>query len=111
LPVVLAEDCNAQPALKDVFAEHFLIGGAFNRNLVSSKDPNAVAAETQKKLAEKYAEIFSVLLRHNNDITRFTFWSVYDATSWIGGSPLLFDRNYQPKQAFDAVIKVVQTDK
>jgi endo-1,4-beta-xylanase len=77
----------------------------------STDDQNAAAAETQKKLAEKYAEIFSVLLKHKKDISRVTFWGVYDATSWIGGSPLLFDRNYQPKQAFDAVIKVVQADK
>jgi len=32
-----------KPVLKDVFAGHFLIGGAFNRNLVSGKDPNAAA--------------------------------------------------------------------
>lgn len=71
----------------------------------NTSDPSAAAAETQKKLADKYAEIFSVLLKHEKDITRVTFWGVYDATSWIGGSPLLFDRNYQPKEAFFAVVK------
>jgi endo-1,4-beta-xylanase len=80
-------------------------------NRQSTDDQNAAEAETQKKLADKYAEIFTVLLKHKKDISRVTFWGVYDATSWIGGSPLLFDRNYQPKQAFDAVIKVVQADK
>jgi endo-1,4-beta-xylanase len=74
----------------------------------STNDPNAAAAETQKKLADKYAEIFSVLLKHKKDISRVTFWGVYDATSWIGGSPLLFDRKYQPKEAFFAVIKIAQ---
>src|SRR5208337_3770044 len=76
--------------------------GQVNRN--STNDPNAAAAETQKKLADKYAEIFTVLLKHRKDITRVTFWGVYDKTSWIGGSPLLFDRNYQPKEAFFAVV-------
>jgi len=71
----------------------------------STRDPNAAAAETQKKVAEKYGEIFSVLLKHKKDITRVTFWGVSDATSWIGGSPLLFDRNCQPKEAFFAVVK------
>jgi len=71
----------------------------------STSDPTADAAETQKKLAEKYEEIFSVLLKHRNDVTRVTFWGIYDGASWIGGSPLLFDRNYQPKQAFFAVVK------
>jgi endo-1,4-beta-xylanase len=74
----------------------------------STNDPTAATAETQKKLADKYAEIFSVLLKHKKDITRVTFWGVYDRTSWIGGSPLLFDRNYQPKEAFFAVVKTAQ---
>jgi endo-1,4-beta-xylanase len=77
-------------------------------NRESTSDPNAVAAETQKKLADKYAEIFSVLLKHKKDVARVTFWGVYDKTSWIGGSPLLFDRNYQPKEAFFAVVKAAQ---
>ncbi|NLH15061.1 MAG: endo-1,4-beta-xylanase [Phycisphaerae bacterium] len=77
-------------------------------NRQSTEDQNAGAAETQKKLADKYAEIFSVLLKHKKDITRVTFWGVYDKTSWIGGSPLLFDRNYQPKDAFFAVVKAAQ---
>jgi len=77
-------------------------------NRHSTKDPQAASAETQKQLAEKYAEIFAVLLKHRNDVTRVTLWGVYDATSWIGGSPLLFDRNYQPKEAFYAVVKTGQ---
>jgi len=77
-------------------------------NRQSTSDPIAAAAETQKKLAEKYAEIFSALLKHKKDITRVTFWGVYDGASWIGGSPLLFGRNYQPKEAFFAVVKTVQ---
>lgn len=79
-------------------------------NRQSTDDPSATAEETQKKLADKYAEIFSVLLKHHKDITRVTFWGVYDSTSWIGGSPLLFDREYQPKQCFDAIVKVAQDD-
>ena len=74
----------------------------------STNDPAAAAAETQKKLAAKYAEIFLVLLKHKKDITRVTFWGVYDRTSWIGGSPLLFDRDYQPKEAFFTVVKTAQ---
>lgn len=74
-------------------------------NRQSISDPNA-AAQAQKQLAEKYAEIFSVLLKHKKDIDRVTFWGVYDGTSWLRrSSPLLFDQNYQTKPAFDAVIK------
>jgi endo-1,4-beta-xylanase len=77
-------------------------------NRQSTSDPTAAAAETQKKLADKYVEIFSVLLKHKKDVSRVTFWGVYDKTSWIGGSPLLFDRDYQPKEAFFAVVKAAQ---
>jgi xylan 1,4-beta-xylosidase len=77
-------------------------------NRRSTSDSEADSEDTQRKLANKYAELFSVFVKHKNDISRVTFWGVYDATSWIGGSPLLFDRNYQPKKAFDAVIDVVQ---
>jgi endo-1,4-beta-xylanase len=77
-------------------------------NRQSTTDSGAADDETQQKLAQKYAELFSVFLKHKNDIYRVTFWGVYDATSWIGGSPLLFDRNYQPKPAFFAVVKTAK---
>jgi len=77
-------------------------------NRTSTQDSNAATAETQKKLADKYAEIFSVLLKHKKDVSRVTFWGAYDKTSWIGGSPLLFDRSCQPKEAFFAVVKTAQ---
>jgi len=80
-------------------------------NRRNTADSEANNEETQQKLADKYAELFSIFLKHKEDISRVTFWGVYDATSWIGGSPLLFDRNYQPKKAFDAVIKIAQNDK
>jgi len=77
-------------------------------NRRATDDPNATADQTQERLAQKYAELFSIFVKHKKDITRVTFWGVYDRTSWIGGSPLLFDRNYQPKQAFDAVVKTAK---
>jgi endo-1,4-beta-xylanase len=80
-------------------------------NRQTTNDPNAAATETQMKLAEKYAEIFSVLLKHKKAVSRVTFWGVYDATSWIGGSPLLFDRKCQPKLAYFAVVKTAQDNK
>ncbi len=87
-------------------------GADINRvNRQDTADANDVSDETQQRLADKYAELFSVFVKHRKDISRVTFWGVYDATSWIGGSPLLFDDNYQPKPAFDAVINVVRNTK
>jgi endo-1,4-beta-xylanase len=73
--------------------------------------------DVQKKLADRYADLFAILLRHKDSVSRVTLWGVYDKTSWLNdwpvrgrtNYPLLFDRAYQPKPAFDAVVKVVNT--
>jgi endo-1,4-beta-xylanase len=66
----------------------------------------------QAKLAARYAELFSVFIKHK-EIGRVTFWGVTDAGSWLDNYPvrnrtnypLLFDRQRRPKPAFDAVLK------
>ncbi len=93
----------------DIRTQQFGYRGA-DISRVRRQNNNESDPETQQKLADKYAEIFKVLLKHKQDISRVTFWGVYDKTSWIGGSPLLFDRNYQPKQAFHAVVKTGQQE-
>jgi endo-1,4-beta-xylanase len=70
-------------------------------------------AEVQTRLAARYAELFAVFLRHRRDISRVTFWGVGDGGSWLNhwpvrgrtSHPLLFDRAYQPKPAFQAVLQ------
>ena len=74
--------------------------------------PDAV----QQALAKRYAELFGVYLKHKDIVSRVTFWGVTDGDSWknnwpVRGRtsyPLLFDRNGQPKPAFDAVIQVAK---
>ena len=69
--------------------------------------------EKQQALAKRYADIFSVFLKHAGTIQRVTFWGVTDRTSWLNNFPvrgrtnypLLFDREGKTKPAFDAVIK------
>jgi len=65
----------------------------------------------QQVLAKRYADLFRVFLKHANVIDRVTFWGVTDGDSWLNwpgrvNYPLLFDRKWQPKPAFDAVVKV-----
>lgn len=70
----------------------------------------------QQALANRYAELFRVFLKHRADISRVTFWGVTDGDSWLNdwpirgrtNYPLLFDRAGQPKPAFYAVMKVAQ---
>ncbi len=66
----------------------------------------------QQKLADDYASLFNLFLKHKDIVSRVTFWGVNDGQSWLNGwpirgrtdYPLLFDRNFKPKPAFYSVI-------
>ena len=70
----------------------------------------------QLALAQRYAGLFTVFLKHRGVLARVTFWGVTDGDSWLNNwpvkgrtnYPLLFDRSGQPKPAFDAVIRAAQ---
>lgn len=70
------------------------------------------------KLADKYSELFNVLLKHRRVISRVSFWGVNDAQSWrnywpIKGRsdyPLIFDRKNKPKKAFNALLKCAESE-
>ncbi len=73
----------------------------------------SLPGKVQKNLAERYAKLFGIFLKHRSDISRVTFWNVTDGDSWLNNFPvrgrtnypLLFDRQGKPKPAFDAVIQ------
>jgi endo-1,4-beta-xylanase len=81
--------------------------------------PQALPDSMQQVLAKRYAECFALFHKHRDKIDRVTFWGVNDGHSWLNNwpvrgrtnYPLLFDRAYQPKPAFEAVIQTVQTKK
>jgi endo-1,4-beta-xylanase len=70
----------------------------------------------QEKLANRYAGLFAIFVKHKNTVSRVTLWGISDKTSWLNNwpvrgrtnYPLLFDRKYQPKPAFFAVIKTAE---
>jgi endo-1,4-beta-xylanase len=72
---------------------------------------NGLPDDVQRALAQRYADAFRVFLLHRDDITRVTFWGVSDGDSWLNrgrtNHPLLWDRQRQPKKAFDEVTKVL----
>lgn len=78
---------------------------------------NGLPAVVQQQLAQRYAELFAVFVKHRDSISRVTFWGVTDGNSWLNdwpvrgrtSYPLLFDRASKPKLAFDAVLKAAQT--
>lgn len=79
--------------------------------------PNALPDWMQRRLANRYAELFSVYVNRQDAIDRITFWGVTDADSWLNdwpipgrtSYPLLFDRSNEPKPAFDAVIRTARS--
>lgn len=71
--------------------------------------------EVQQQLADRYTSLFEIFNRY--PVTRVTFWGTHDGGSWLNGfpvrgrtnHPLLFDRQLQPKPAYWAVIKALQS--
>jgi len=74
---------------------------------------DGLPAETQEKLASRYAGIFAIYLRNQEAITRVTFWGLHDGQTWLNhfpirgrtNHPLLFDREMKPKPAFHSLIR------
>ena len=65
-------------------------------------------------LHDRYADLFSMFLKHKNQISRVNLWGLTDGQSWLNNwpvrgrtnYPLLFDRNYQPKPIVETIIKM-----
>ncbi len=76
--------------------------------------PDGLPEEVERQLTQRYAEIFRLFYKYRDSIERVTFWGVDDEQSWLNhwpiagrtNYPLLFDRQYQPKPAYDAIIKI-----
>ena len=82
--------------------------------------PNGLPEEQQRRLAQRYADIFTLVLKHRDRIvSRVTLWGVTDAQSWLHdfpipgrvNYPLLWDRQGRPKRAFDAVVEVLRSQR
>jgi endo-1,4-beta-xylanase len=75
---------------------------------------NSLPDFVQQSLANRYADLFALFLKHHDSINSVSFWGVTDANSWLNtwpikgrtSYPLLFDHHCQPKPAFNAVIQV-----
>ena len=75
--------------------------------------PDGLPDDVEKKLADRYAKLFSYFRKNRDLFGRITFWAVHDGQSWrnywpVTGRtdyPMLFDRRCRPKPAFDAVVR------
>lgn len=71
--------------------------------------------EILERQAQQYAELFRIFRKHSDLILRLSFWNLHDGQSWLNyfpwervNHPLLFDRQRQPKPAFQEVIKTLE---
>jgi endo-1,4-beta-xylanase len=75
---------------------------------------NGLPADVEARVNARWADLFRIFWSRRDKIDRITFWGVHDGANWKNGYPvpgrmnypLLFDRNRQPKAAFDAVVGV-----
>ncbi|GAB3820835.1 endo-1,4-beta-xylanase [Pontibacter rugosus] len=78
-------------------------------NLYTDGLPDSV----QQQLTQRYTDLFNLFQKHSDKIDRVTFWGVTDNDSWLNNwpiqgrtsYPMLFDRQYQPKPAYNAVLE------
>ena len=92
------------------------------QNIARGADPatanpyaNGLPDDVQQQLTRRYADVFGVFVKHRDAVTRVTFWGLSDADSWLNRGrmnyPLLWDRQRQPKPAFNAVVDVLRSAK
>lgn len=80
--------------------------------------PDALPDEIQERLAERYEEVFRILLRYRASVKRVTLWGLHDGLSWKNNFPvrgrtnypLLFDRQMQPKPAYFRLLELAQQE-
>ncbi len=80
--------------------------------------PKALPDSIQNQLAERYASIFKLFLKHKDKISRVTFWGVHDGQSWLNdwpikgrtNYPLPFDAALGHKKAYDSILKLKKTE-
>ena len=98
-----------------------LVGAEVNQNFSKFEGdpkmnpyPDDLPNEVALKLANRYYNIFQLFVKHSDKIERVTFWGLTDKYSWLNdwpikgriNYPLLYDRNYEPKEAYRKVLQV-----
>lgn len=74
--------------------------------------PEQLSDSAKVQLSKRYEDIFKLFLKHQDKISRVTFWGINDGNSWLNNwpikgrtnYPLLFDRESQFKEAYYSVL-------
>ncbi|MNQ07637.1 Endo-1,4-beta-xylanase A precursor [compost metagenome] len=89
----------------------------FEGNPKMNPYPEKLPDSVQTQLAERYASLFKLFLKHKDKISRVTFWGVHDGQSWLNdwpikgrtNYPLPFDKQLKHKPAYDSILKLKET--
>ncbi|SNR64710.1 endo-1,4-beta-xylanase [Maribacter sedimenticola] len=97
-----------------------LEGAEVSQNFEGSEFMNPYTEQlpdsVSNQLAKRYRDIFALFKKHQDKISRVTFWGVNDGQTWLNNwpienrtnYPLLFDRQFKPKAAYHSVIQVAK---
>lgn len=95
-----------------------VVGADINQRAEASEKmnpyPKVLPDSIQKQLADRYEAIFKLFIKHQDKISRVTFWGVNDTQTWLNdfpvkgrtNYPLLFDREYKPKKAYFSILSL-----
>ena len=92
-------------------------GGKY-RDELQTFDPykDGMPPDVEEQMVTQYVELFKLFDEYRDTIARVSFWNLHDGQSWLNyfpwkrvNHPLLFDRNREPKPAFDAVYDFLST--
>ena len=70
--------------------------------------------DVERQLTKRYGELFEIFYKKRDKIDRVTFWGVQDGMSWKNGYPipnrtnypLIWNRDFKPKSALNAILEV-----
>lgn len=95
-----------------------LVGAEISEKFESSDKMNpytkGLPDSIQTKFTKRYQDIFKLFLKHQDKISRVTFWGLSDNHTWLNGwpisgrtnYPMLFDRQLKAKKAYDSIISL-----
>lgn len=100
-----------------------VVGADVNQKAEASEKmnpyPKGLPDAIQIQLEARYEAIFKLFIKHHDKIDRVTFWGVNDGQSWLNdwpikgrtNYPLLFDREFKPKKAYNSLMGLKEAKK
>ncbi len=95
-----------------------LVGAEVSQNFENSEKmnpyPKSLPDSIQTKFTKRYQDIFKLFLKHQDKISRVTFWGLSDNHTWLNdwpikgrtNYPMIFDRQLNAKKAYDSILSL-----